>query len=530
MTRNFHMFLVGALIMLAGGFSSAAEQKNVLFISIDDLKPWLGAYGHPIVKSPNIDRIAKEGAVFRRNYCQVAVCGPTRMSVLTGLRPDRTQVYNMGWELWHIDEARRRVPGLKTIPEYFKEAGYTTLGYGKVFDSRNTDKFQDKQSWSDPKGVRWNWDTSLYPVSPIGGGYQNPETRVVVAEALAEAKRRGLTKKQDRTEFFSTQKGVRPVVEAEDLPDEAYAEGNVMAAPAIKAIKRFGKTKEPFFLAVGFYKPHLPFVAPKKYWDLYDRNEFELAPFQEAPAGAYKHAIGDYNEGRTFDPVPMEGPISADLQREMMHGYAACVSYVDAQVGKLIAALEEAGLAENTIICIWGDHGFNLGDKQIWGKHNNFEEATRAPLIVMSPDLAGGIVEDTILTEFVDVFPTLCELAGLPPAPIMDGESLVGLMRGQAPTVNPPAVSQYLRATDDGSVIGWAIRTPRYRYVEWRKVKMVDRDYEWSGDVVGRELYDYQSDPLETRNHAGSPEYQSVVEIMQQLFDQTLPHLPNRNN
>jgi len=523
--RLFTALSMGMFLLQA-----SAEQKprNVLFIAVDDLKPWLGCYGHPVVKTPNIDRIAEMGTVFRNNYCQVALCGPTRISILTGLRPDTTRVYNMGGEMFHIDTARKRAPQLRTLPGHFKTNGYTSLGFGKVFDSRNTGNGQNAKSWSDPKGVRWQFDTNLYPTPPTRGGYQNPETRKRIEEALTEAKRRGIRKKPQLTEFLSTIEGTRPVCEGIDVPDEAYAEGNVMAAPAVQAIKRFGKNGKPFFLAVGFYKPHLPFVAPKKYWDLYSPEDFELPPNPNYPANGVAVAETPYNEGRGFYPVPEEGTIPEELQRHMLHGYAACVSYVDAQVGKLLDALEEAGLMDNTVICLWGDHGFHLGDKQVWGKHTNFEEATRSPLIISSPAVAGGRVEDTAMTEFIDVFPTLCELTGLTPPDGLDGESLAPLMRGETLDKNDPAVSQYLRDAKEGKVMGWAIRTPRYRYVEWRKVAVKDLDYEFTGEGVGRELYDYKNDPDETQNFADAPEYRSILAEQVKLFDETLPHLPAR--
>jgi arylsulfatase A-like enzyme len=528
--RVKEVVLVAALLGSAS-VGAAGPKPNVLFIAVDDLKPWLGCYDHPVVKTPNIDRLAKAGTVFRNTYCQVALCGPTRMSVLTGLRPDTTGIYSMGtgWEQQQIGAARKRVPGLKTIPEYFKENGYTSLGFGKVFDTRNTDKFQDGQSWSNDRGVLWEWDEALYPVKPVGGGYQDPATRKIVEEAYREVKRRKLNKPK-RTEFLSKVRGARPVCESLDLPDEAYAEGNVMTAPALKVIRDHGKSGEPFFLAVGYYKPHLPFVAPKKYWDLYTPGDFKIEPVQAYPQDGIKYAETDYIEARGFHPVPEQGPIPEDLQRHMLHGYAACVSYVDAQVGKLLQALEEAGLAENTIICLWGDHGFHLGDKQVWGKHTNYEQATHSPLIVSAPAIRGGRVEDEAMTEFVDIFPTLCELAGLDAPKHLDGESLVGLMRGERPVDNPAAVSQYMRFNmEGGPVMGWAIRTPRYRYVEWRRVLNDDGFVTLTGDVVGRELYDYKTDPHETRNRAASIEHRGVLADMEKEFDRVLGCLPERN-
>lgn len=524
--------LAGTLGAAGAVYPGAASRPNVLFIAVDDLKPWLGCYGHPVIQTPNLDRIAEKGTVFLRNYCQVALCGPSRLSLMTGLRPDTTQVYNMGGEIFHIDTARKRVPHLKTIPEYFKEHGYTTIGFGKVLDDRNTGPGQDRRSWSDPRGVRWEWDESLWPQRPARGGYQNPETRRRIEEALAEAERRGITQRRELVDFLSSVEGVRPAWEGEDLPDEAYTEGNVMAAPSIRAIHRHGERYRsdgtPFFLAVGFYKPHLPFVAPKKYWDLYSPEDFDLDPVQHYPENGVVYAETPYIEGRTYHYVPDEGPIPEDVQRSLLHGYAACVSYVDAQIGKLLRALEEENLLDRTVICVWGDHGFHLGDKQIWGKHTNFEEANHSPLLMASPSIPGGRVEGTFLTEFIDVFPTLCELAGLEPPPGLEGKSLAGLMRGERLPVNRPAVSQYMRNIDEERFMGWSVRGPRYRYTEWRRISSDGGNFSHSGDVVGQELYDYVRDPGETRNHAGDPEYGPVLAGMMRQFDEVLPHLPER--
>ncbi|MBK1875855.1 sulfatase [Pelagicoccus mobilis] len=534
MRRAGKMFFMCVTPIVASLFSSAIaadeaeERPNVLFISVDDLKPWLGCYGDSVIKTPNIDRLASLGTVFKRSYCQIALCGPSRLSVMTGLRPDTTRVYSMGGEIFHIDTARKRAPHLRTLPGHFKANGYTSIGFGKLFDNRNTGSGQDVVSWSGRKGVRWEFNTDLYPEQPTRGGYQDPETRALIEEALKEAKKRGITKKRAVSDFLSGIEGTRPFFECLDIPDEAYPEGNLMAPPAVEAIKRFAKTKEPFFLGVGFYKPHLPFIAPKKYWDLYSPGDFDLASFQSYPEDGLAVSETDFIEGRVFHPIPTSGPISGELQRKMLHGYAACVSYVDAQVGKLLDALEETELLDDTIICLWGDHGFHLGDKQVWGKHTNFEQATRSPLIITSPFMQGGVMSDAV-TEFIDVFPTLCELAGLESPRGLDGRSLVAEMSGDSPREAGAAVSQYMRNTDNGKVMGWAIRTPRYRYVEWRKISVKNLDYEFSGDVIGRELYDYKLDPEETRNFASSPEYRDVLRNMTQVFDETLKHLPERN-
>jgi len=504
--------------------SSASPRKpNILFIAIDDLKPLLGCYGVPWIKSPTMDRLAARGTLFTKNYCQAALCAPTRASLLTGVRPDSTGVYFNPFKVKNV--LRLRLPNVVTLPQHFKNNGYVTLAMGKVFDGRTVDAGHDAVSWSRAY-------VSHFGFAPGGRGvrgYQNSETK----ERLTREARDHPGKHVPG-----------PPTEGEHVPDDAYADG-AMARTAVKEIEDLAKQQHPFFLAVGFYKPHLPFIAPKKYWDLYDRDALPLAPNQRFPRGSppSAHVIPNSGELRDYAGVPGSGPIVEAQQRELIHAYAACVSYIDAQVGLLIEALERSGVAGNTIICLWGDHGWHLGEHGHWGKSTNYEDATRAPLIISAPGIGQG-VRTSSLSEFLDIYPTLCELAGLPKPSHLQGKSLIPIMRNSKTQLHEAAVSQCSTVDsqmspqlvggriDEAAAIdshmGWTLRTPRYRYVEWREAKLTGNERVFGSEQLGVELYDYEKDPLETENFARRPEYAEVLKELQGLFDGLLRHLPKR--
>jgi arylsulfatase A-like enzyme len=346
---------------------------------------------------------------------------------------------------------------------------------------------------------------------PAPGGYQDPATKARLADALKQGK-----------------PAAGPATEACDIADNAYHDGGV-AHTAAKRIREFAKKQQPFFLAVGFVKPHLPFIAPKKYWDLYDRAALPLAPLQTLPDGSpnnlafYSHS----GELRAYSDIPKTGPIPEAQQSELVHGYAACVSYIDAQVGLLMQTLAECGVADDTIICFWGDHGWHLGEHGHWGKLTNYEDAARAPLIISAPGLRGGR-RVTALTEFLDVYPTLCELAGLPIPAHAVGKSLVPLMRGEDVTLHKAAVTQMSHGRGKNRTMGWSIRTPRYRYIEWRAADFSADKPVFGSHALATELYDYESDSLERDNLAEKADHAALVKQHQALFDQLLPHLPTR--
>ena len=360
----FAMMQIALVGVLALSSSATAKQKNVLFIAVDDLKPRLGCYGDNQVVSPNIDEIAAAGTVFLNAHCQQAICGPSRVSLLTGYYPDRLGIYGMGPEKYKL---RPKYPNILTLPQHFRNNGYTTIGTGKIFDPRNLEG-----DWNAPQDeLSWTRFFAKNPFNSQTGGplvrgyYHDPALKALVTELTQKGKAKGLTDKE--LKLYVREHGGGPAVECYDVPDDAYKDG-AATNRGIEQLEKLKDSDKPFFLALGFRKPHLPFIAPKKYWDLYEREELKLAPFQQYPAGAPACAEAEFIEARVYSGVPNEGPIPEATQRELIHGYLACVSYVDAQIGKVIAKLKQTGMYEDTVIVLWGDHGFHLGDKQIWGK------------------------------------------------------------------------------------------------------------------------------------------------------------------
>lgn len=514
--------LVVSLLALV---TQGAERLNVLFIPIDDLKPMLGCYGDTTIKTPNIDRLANRGMVFMNNHCQQAICGPTRASLMTGLYPDTTRVYDLSTRMRDMN------PDILTIPQYFRQMGYETTGLGKTYDDRCVDEKLDAPSWSIP-----------YDASQVGGElvfaekasrapfeYQHPETVRLYRKAsksLAEASKNG--EKKDANSFYHSVPGSRPAFESMDVPDNAYFDG-AMTLGAMKAMEKLAAGKKPFFLSVGYLKPHLPFTAPKKYWDLYDPEAIPVAEFMKMPEGA--PGLG-YQPGwelrQMYTGVPEDEILPEDYQRTLVHGYMACVSYIDGQIGLLLDKLDELGIADNTIICLWGDHGWHLGDHNMWCKHSNFEQATRSPLIIAAPGLKRQGVRTSAPTEFVDIFPSLCELAGLEVPSHLPGKSLVPLMDGREKQVKAFALSQYDRMHEGRAYMGYAVRDERFRYVGWYKIKdqqawwKKKRDFGLTEEPAFVELYDYRNDRLETQNLATHPEHAGRIAMYQQKLREKL--------
>ncbi|MEC8333784.1 MAG: sulfatase [Verrucomicrobiota bacterium] len=483
-------------------FAVSAKPKNVLFIAVDDLKPLLNCYGYEAAVTPNIDELAKNGTGFLNAHCQQAVCGPSRVSLLTGYYPDCIGIYGMGGGKYKLRELH---PEILTLPQHFKNNGYVTVGTGKIFDPRNVEDDwhgpQDAISWTEFFGKNsYNKETG----APKAGHYHNPEVIELAKIVETEGKAKGLKGKSLRN--YMRDHGAGPAVECYDVPDDAYKDGGITKR-GVQQIERFKDIEEPFFLAVGFLKPHLPFVAPKKYWDLYDRNSLPLATYQRAPHGAPDCSISDYVEARTYGGVPANGVITNEIQRELIHGYLACVSYVDAQIGELIAKLHKTGQYDNTIIVLWGDHGFHLGDKHLFGKHTNYEEATRSPLIIANHGLESGSMSYAPV-NLIDLFPTLCELTGLATPDGLDGVSLVPVLEDASADVQEYAASLY---PIDG-YMGIAIRTQSYRYVAWYKgwpeSGWCGKRYKSVPEFI--ELYDYTIYPFETKNLSGQEEYEEI--------------------
>jgi arylsulfatase A-like enzyme len=517
----FFIFLILGL-QTTSSFAQQPSKPNILFIAVDDLKPVLGCYGNKLVKSPNIDRLAKQGTVFMANYCQQAVCGPTRASLMTGKRPDNTKV----WDLLTL--IRDINPNIITIPGYFKSQGYSTQGIGKVFDSRTVDKENDKISWTVPyyKTAKKYFDPAFG--EPAANRYQDANNRKEVEKFVKIANEKGLDKAATQAFILAN---VRPTVENANVTDNAYEDG-ANALQAKDVMVQLSKKDEPFFFAVGFTKPHLPFVAPKKYWDMYKREDMPLEKFQQQSKNAVDVAYHNSSEIRLYSDVDEEiAPdgkqkkgltLSIAKQKELIHGYYAATSYMDANVGLLLNTLDSLGLMKNTIVVLWGDHGWHLGDHNLWCKHTNFEQAARAPLIISSPYIKPS--KTSSQTEFIDIFPTLCDLSGLAIPNTLDGKSLVPLMKNPTAIVKEFSVSQYPRAEvalemgrlgyTPNNVMGYSIRTQRYRYSIWLKDKMRSSDPYNPEKLVGTELYDYQADPLETINVAKEKKYAPIAAQM----------------
>ncbi len=438
-----------------------AEEMNVLFIAVDDLRPQLGCYGHDQMISPNMDALAREGVAFLHAYCQQAVCAPSRASLLTGLRPDTTTIYDLRHPV------RQVMPDVLTLPEHFKKNAYTSISLGKIYHHGN----DDLQGWSQK------------PWHPPGPGYVLPEN-----QALNSYRRRI---SRERT---SNLRGV--ATEAGDVPDNGYPDGKT-ADKAIEMLRGFDN--QPFFLAVGFYKPHLPFNAPKKYWDMYDPERIDLADNPFKPKDCPDVAMHNWGELRAYHGIPQSGPLPDDHSRHMIHGYYACTSYADAQIGRVVDELDRLGLRESTVIALWGDHGWNLGEHGLWCKHCNFETSVHVPMIFSAPGMAGNGRTSDALVEFVDIYPTLSELCGIDLPDHLEGKSLVPLLNDPDKPWDEAAFSQYPR----GRIMGYSMRTDRYRYTEW-----IERD---TRKVQARELYDHQNDPGENVSLAMQADYQGLV-------------------
>ena len=458
------VFLLLLLISCAGPDERTAaptQKPNVLFIAVDDLRPELAAFGHPQIHSPNIDALAARGTIFTNAYCNVPVCGASRASILTGIRPGRHRFVDYDCRV------ETDVPAAATIQGHFKANGYYAAGLGKLHH------FPDDR----------------------GGDYSEPNWRPDY-ENVTQTDWRNYQLAANRAISERNDNGAGPPFERAPVPDNAYHDGQT-ADRAVEYIGRLAASDQPFYLAVGFLKPHLPFNAPEKYWALYDSTDIQLPPTYYRADGtpdAIYHNSGELRFG--YAGVPEDEILPEDYARNLIHGYYACVSYVDANVGKLMAALEASGEADNTIVVLWGDHGWNLGDHTIWCKHSTFNTSLRVPLIISAPEYTGGQVS-AALSEYVDVFPTLCDLAGLAAPDQLDGTSL-------RPALADPAV-----AGKDQVFTRWKngenITTRRYGYTEW---------WNEAGEQYARALFDHATDSLEVRNVVDAPQQQATVQTL----------------
>ncbi|MDA0350306.1 MAG: sulfatase [Verrucomicrobia bacterium] len=432
---------------------------NVLFIAVDDLRVELGCYGSKHVISPNIDKLAGQGTLFERAYCQQTVCNPSRASLLTGLRPDTLRV----WDLF--THFRQNHPDVVTLPQLFKQNGYHSQGVGKVFHNWRQDDWKgDAVSWSVPEFMHYNT--------------HNHDTPQIEGEAPA-----------DMASGFDG-------IECRDVPDDAYYDGRI-ADKAVETLRVLHKSKKSFFLAVGFWKPHIPFNAPKKYWDLYDRDSIPIPEHLDPPANLPEIALTS---------ARYDGRNNPEQLREMHHGHLATITYMDAQIGKVLDELDALGIRDNTIIVFWSDHGVHLGEHGLTRKTTAFELDAGVPLIIATPDHKGG-QRTKALVELLDLYPTLTDLCGLKPPDNLEGKSLVHILEDPTHFHKSVALTQTPRPNyPKGKMpesMGYTIRTDRFRYTEWRDFN--------SGEIQARELYDHAIDPLETVNVVGQKAYKEFL-------------------
>ena len=481
-----------------------AERKsnrlNVLFIAVDDLRCELGCYGcHPVV-SPNVDRLASNAVLFDRAYCQSGVCNPSRASLMTGLRPDATQVWDLHTHF------RQALPDVVALPQQFARHGYRTTAIGKIYHN----DLPDPPSWTEPQIY-----LDGFPYDP-DAVYRDDDQLEFIERRKAEITAKGDQRRPiDPFGHWYLKAGA---YEMPDVPDNAYYDGAQTDA-ALAKLDELATGDKPFFFGVGYYRPHLPFNVPKRYWDLYDRHSIPMAENNYPPIDVPHMAMNNLRElrgYRGFEGVlhPLQGKLNDDDARILKHGYLASVSYVDAQIGRLLAKLEALGIAEDTIVVLWGDNGYKLGEHASWCKMTNFETDTRVPLIVKAPGLTGRRRQ---LVEFVDVYPTLCDLAGIPIPETLDGRSLVPIMGDPDRPGRGAAFSQFLRTgiwrdPDGRDYMGYTVRTDDFRYVEW-----VDWD---TRSLAARELYDHRTDDGENVNLAGRPEFADTVGQLAQTLRQ----------
>jgi iduronate 2-sulfatase len=457
--------------LLASIATAAPPKKNVLFVAVDDLRIEIGCYGAAHMKTPNIDRLAEQGLLFEQAYCQQAICGPSRISILTSYRPDSTKIYTLDQSL------KNSLPDVMSMPRHFKENGYKTVSLGKIYHHQTDDKPY--------------WDVLDSCSRPA---YANPETAAWVNRKTKEGKSKKLKGKALRT--FS--KG--PAYECGEVSDSTYTDG-VIADLAIQQLR--AKDSRPLFLAIGFKKPHLPFVAPKKYWDLYNPSDITV-PSRERPSGAPDAAFTAWGELRAYRGMPEDGYCTDEQTRTLIQAYRACVSYVDAQLGRVLDELDKQGLRNDTIIVLWGDHGWKLGDYGTWCKHTNFELDTHVPLIYSGPGIPRG-ARSKALVEYVDIYPTLADWCGLSVPDHCEGLSMLPLFSNPAQPWKKAAFSQYPR----GGGMGYTVRSKKWRYTEWRRK---------DGRVTAHELYDHSASDVATANLAERPEFATVLKEMQAIL------------
>lgn len=463
--------ITGTFLAIIPWIATAEKPKNVLLIAIDDLRPTIGCYGDPFAITPHIDRFAEKSFLYNHAYCQQAVSGPSRASLLTGLRPDQIGVTDLNTHF------RKKCPDVITLPQFYKEKGYTSLGIGKIF--HGSVHTQDSLSWS---------AAPIYNLS------------IKKEEYVLKENRHG---------------GKAAAIEIADLPEDCFIDGKV-TGESLKLLKQFSQTKEPFFLAVGFIKPHLPFSMPEKYRNLYADILFPIPDTISEKGNIPSMAFHNWEELRGYTDIPDSGELSGTQKQELLAAYYACVSFIDAQIGMLLEELEASGLDQNTIVVIWGDNGFHLGEQNLWGKATNFEVACKVPFLIYDPGHEQLSRTIDSMVELTDIYPTLLDLCGFETSYPLAGESLVSLMF-ENKTEKNKAFSQFPRpyrainSSDHQTHMGYSIRMKDWRYTLWYDVK--------TNTVTDKELY-YRptSSNYELENLSGLKRYADIENELSQYI------------
>lgn len=485
MWRTF--FIMGLVTLTSINPVTAADDKrpNVLFIMADDLRVELASYGSPAI-TPNLDRLAKNSVQFDTAYCQQTVCNPSRSSMLTGRRPDTLKVWN------NSTHFRDPNPDVTTIPLWMKEQGFTTRCVGKIFHNWHTKVQGDPRSWSAPEFLHYanHGDDVAHVTGPLPPNFAKTTTGFGY--------------------------GKTGICECRDVPDEAYYDGRVAA----EAVRVLGEVKgQPFFLAVGFWRPHAQFNAPKKYWDLYDRSKL---PSLNPSRPTASPDIAFHENSEILGPLAKQTPPTPDQAAEMRHGYFANISYMDAQVGKVLDALESSGVQNRTIVVFVSDHGYHIGEHTLWGKTSTFELDAHVPLLIHAPGTSRLGERSSSLVELLDLFPTLLELCGLPDPGGLEGKSLVPVLRNPATKIKDAAFTQHPRPayfdrtpSSQPEAMGVSVRTNSCRYTEWRRWK--------TGETITRELYLATDEPAETQNRVDDPACAENQRQAEQLLQKQFP-------
>jgi iduronate 2-sulfatase len=496
------IYLLSLFCFLGPGCQSSSDKvrPNVLFVSIDDLRPTLGVYGDQVAITPHIDQLASEGMTFRQTFCQAAVCAPSRASLMTGIRPDSTRVWHLG------DKFREINPQTVTMPQYFAQHGYHTVNIGKIFHNY----MPDSVSWDEPdlrpsQYLRPEWlgrdGETFYTSEDVH------KSQVIKRDSLLKL----------RPVRYADGWNTGPAWEAADVHDTMYYDG-AQTELAKRKLTELAVMDKPFFFGLGYFRPHLPFTAPKKYWDLYDPKKIPLAHNPNLPEGAPSLTINSMYELRHYDGFghighPASGfRMQEDTARVLKQGYYASVSYVDALLGNLIEHMKSLDIYENTIIIVWGDHGWKLGEHNSWGKMTNFNIDLQVPMIIRYPEQPNKGSETYAITELVDMFPSLCEIAGIEVPDYMQGRSFLPLIRNPQLPWKKAAFSQFHRrpqvSADGNRYMGYSINTIDYHYIKW---------YTWDhklgvkGDYITSELYERKKDPYETKNLARNKENKEII-------------------